>query len=129
MRIWGILSEGIQQAQSATKLILAPQHDQMLLRKNLHEAGFTISDETLVRETIGGKEHFYVIIATHHTGEKYNWTQQEYFLGKYLIEKRGNDFKAYVRQERNKIEAYITNIRDDKALHGVRERLMWLNYS
>ncbi|MCL2528307.1 MAG: class I SAM-dependent methyltransferase, partial [Defluviitaleaceae bacterium] len=126
MRIWGIISEGIEQARKASRLILQPQHDTVLLRKNLHEAGFEIQDEIIVREVVGVREHFYVIIAACYTGDVYNWTEKEYFLGKFLIEKSGDDFFAYLASESKKITAYIAQIKDEAALSDAKMRLEWL---
>ena len=74
MRIWGIIVEGINQARQASRLILQPQHDTVLLRKNLHGAGFEIYDEAIVREVVGGREHFYAVVAARYTGGDYLWT-------------------------------------------------------
>ena len=126
MRIWGILLEGMEQARAAKKLILQPQHDTVLLRKNLHEARFEIQDERLVKEIVGGKEHFYVIIAACYTGEVTQWTEKEYFLGKFLIEAGGDIFTAYKQREREKIEAYISRIKDNSALKDTHMKLNWL---
>ena len=126
MRIWGILAEGIVQAKQAKRLVLQPQHDVVLLRKKLHEAGFEIENERLVREVVGGKEHFYVILATRYAADVIAWTEKEYFLGKYLISDTGKDFSAYFLREQEKIEAYISSINDEKTLDNAKERLKWL---
>jgi len=123
MRILGILLEGMAQARAATQLILQPQHDTVLLRKNLHQAGFEIHDEAMVREIVPGREHFYVIIAAQHTGSVIPWSEQEYLLGKHLLAKGGKDFAAFVNREKAKIEAYISQIRDHKALEDANMRL------
>jgi len=121
MRIWNIILEGIEQARQA-KLILQPQHDVVLLRKNLHFAGFEILDEALVRE----KDHFYIVISAEYTGRAYLWSEREYFFGKYIIEKGGDDFIAFKKSEKDKIYAYISQINNDKALVSAKNRLEWL---
>jgi len=121
MRIWNIILEGIEQAQMA-KLILQPQHDIVNLRKNLHSIGFEILDEALVREN----DHFYVIISAKYTGNTHIWSEREYFLGKHIIEKGGDDFSAFVQNEREKINKYILQINDEKALTNAKNRLKWL---
>jgi len=127
MRIWSILLEGMKQAQSAKRLILQPQHDTVLLRKNLHKAGFEICGEKLVREVVGGKEHFYVVLAANYAGEVAAWSEREYFLGKFLIDEAGKDFFAYLKCEREKIITYISSIRDKTALFDATKRLEWLS--
>lgn len=127
MRIWGILLEGMAQARQAEGLILQPQHDIVLLRKNLHGAGFEIQDERIVREMVAGREHFYTVVAARYTSGAFLWSDREYFLGKYLIEKGGADFNAFVEREREKIHAYLSQIRDSKSLCDARKRLEWLD--
>ncbi|MCL2362282.1 MAG: class I SAM-dependent methyltransferase [Defluviitaleaceae bacterium] len=121
MRIWGIISEGMEQAQQG-KLILQPQHDIPLLRKNLHVAGFEILDETLVREN----NHFYVVMSAEYNGGEYSWNEREYFLGKFLIEKTGENFSEFMCHEREKINKYISQVKDAKSLACAKKRLDWL---
>jgi len=126
MRIWGILSEGMAQVRQAQRLILQPQHDTELMRRNLHTAGVEIEDESVVREVVGGREHFYVVIKARYTGESVSWSEREYFLGKFLVAKGGEDFTAFVKREKEKIDAYISQIRDKSALCNAHERINWL---
>ena len=126
MRIWGILQEGMHQARAAKRLILQPQHDTMLLRKNLHMAGFDIEDEHLVREVVGGREHFYVLIAAKYAACQTRWHEQEYFLGRHLMGKDCADFTAFKNREKEKINRYIANLKDDTALSEANQRLSWL---
>jgi len=123
MRIRGILLEGMEIAKTAKRLVLQPQHDILLLRKYLHETGFEIEGEKLVREIVSGKEHFYAVLAARYTGEIYMWTEQEYSLGKFLLQEVGEDFQAFLACERKKIEAYIPRIREKAALADAKKRL------
>jgi len=127
MRIWGIILEGMEQAQVARRLILQPQHDTRLLRKNLHKAGYEIEGERLTREVVSGKTHFYIVIAARYTGEFQAWSEQEYFLGKFLINNAGEDFKSYLAGEQEKISNYISSIKDEAMLQDARKRLKWLS--
>ena len=126
MRIWGIILEGMEQAQAAQLLVLQPQQSTVLLRKNLHMAGFEIQGERLVRNVARGKEYFYVVIAARYTGDVAAWTEREYFLGKFLIEEAGEVFFAYVAHEREKIVNYVSSITDKNLLRDVQQRLDWL---
>ena len=126
MRIWGILLEGMEQARLAKHLVLQPQHDSVLLRKNLHLAGFEIQDEQLTREKIGGKELFYVVLAAQYTAKITTWTEREYFLGKFLIEAGDENFTAYKKHERDKITAYAAQIREQAGAREIQKRLEWL---
>jgi len=126
MRIWGIINEGMAQAKKAKRLILQPQHDTVLLRKNLHSAGFEIQDERMIHEIVGGKSHFYVVIAARYTGLAEKWTEQEYFLGKFLLASAGEVFSVYKKHERDKIKSYIARINDEASLKNANEHLHWL---
>ena len=126
MRIWGIILEGMAKARAASRLILQPQHDDVLLRKKLHENGFEIQGEKLSRETVGNKEHFYVVLAARYIGEVGRWTEREYFLGKFLIEDGGKDFSAYIQSKHKKIAAYISQISDKSVLSAAKQHLEWL---
>ena len=126
MRISNIILEGMEQARAARQLILQPQHDVVLMRKNLHETGFEIQGERLARETVGGKEYFYVVIAARSAAEISPWTEREYFLGKFLIEAGGDDFSAFKWRERQKIAAFAPQVRDNAALDVISQRLSWL---
>jgi len=127
MRIKGIILDGAEQARTARRLILQPQHDTVLLRKFLHYAGFEIEDERLVREDVSGKEHFYIVLAARYTQKITTWTEREYFLGKFLIEEAGDNFSAYLACERKKITAYISSIQDKTVLSDAKKRMEWLS--
>lgn len=108
MLIWRILSENkesMNKARHAKNLILQPQHDLEELRRNLHGAGFFIADEKLVREG----QRFYTIIKTRYTGQNEQWTDKEYYLGKYFLQNKSEIFAQYLHQQKEKIEKYLAN--------------------
>jgi len=129
MRILGILFVGLDQAEAARRLILQPQRDAMTLRKFLHSNGFEIEGERLVREVVGVREHFYVVLAARYAEEVDTWSEREYFLGKFLIEEGGDDFLAYMASEQKKLATYISSIRDEAVLADAKNRLEWLSNS
>jgi len=126
MRIWGILQEGMLQARQAGRLILQPQHDVPLLRKNLHLAGFKIFDERLIYEEVAGRGHFYVLLAASYVGEVPCWSEQEYFLGKHIMTKGGEILHAFKEHETSKILKYIDKIADEDAKKAAIQQIEWL---
>jgi len=121
MRIWNILQAEPEKAKFAKKIILQPQHDLEELRKNLHSAGYNISAEKLVMED----GRFYVILLAEYFGEVEVWTQQEYFLGKFLQE--SPHFTEYLQQHREKIGRYIQSVRDCAARQIAKTKLEWVD--
>jgi len=120
MRIWNIIHTEQDKAQFAKKLILQPQHNLEVLRKNLHNAGYEISTEKLVYED----SRFYVILLAGYTGEVSTWTEQEYFFGKHLLE--SPHFSHYLKYHRDKISRYIQSINDDDTRRITETRLKWI---
>ncbi|MCL1844225.1 MAG: class I SAM-dependent methyltransferase [Defluviitaleaceae bacterium] len=110
-------------------LILQPQHDLEELRRFLHSNGYTIKNEELTRE----KERFYIILVAQNakiSGENQviPWTEEEYFLGKFLLEKsrKNADITDYFRQSHKKISGYIHSVNKTSARELAEKRLSWL---
>jgi len=120
MRIWSILQAEPAKVQYAKKLILQPQQNLEELRKLLHGAGYDISTEKLVYED----SRFYVILLATYTGNVLTWTEQEYFLGKYLQESPG--YSLYLQYQKDKIARYIQSIKDDEDREIAEMRLGWI---
>ena len=122
MRIWNILQNEPQKAKFAKKIILQPQHDLEELRKNLHNAGYNITDEKLVRED----SRFYVVLVASYTNEEIaHWTAREYFLGKYLCE--SPDFWEYLHYNKSKIGRYIQSVSGYDTRQLAETRLKWID--
>ena len=73
-----------------TTLILGPQKDNFILRKNLVNLGFYIEDEAMIKE----KGHFYPLIKASRGQRQYS--DIEFTLGPKLIEKKSSTFIEYL---------------------------------
>lgn len=100
-----ILSNNLQLAQEAHKLILQPQQDIDRVRKFLHKNGFKIEDEEFVEDA--GK--YYTTIVAISGIEKYE-KPYEYEYGKILINKKSSVFKEYMLQKQEKLKKIYNSI-------------------
>jgi len=120
MRIWSILQAEPKKASFAKKLVLGPQHNIPELRKNLHGMRYEIFEEKLVYED----SRFYVILAAAHTGKVKAWTEQEYYLGKYLH--NSENFVKYLRYHEEQITGYIDSLNHHNSRQLAEKRLSWI---
>lgn len=120
MRIWQIIQQDLQKAMQVTKLVLQPQHDLEELRRNLHAAGFEITDEKLVKED----SRFYVLLCASYSCKPTPWHDHEYFIGKYLVGQPY--FQEYKSQLAGKIHRYLPGLAAGEAQELARKKLKWL---
>ncbi len=99
-----ILSNDIDVAQSAKRLVLQPQDHVEDVRRYLHNAGFRIEDETVVCDNM----KFYNVIVAEIGEEQY--TDEEYFTGRKALLSQSPDFAAYIAHETAKRENILRNI-------------------
>jgi len=112
MAVWRILQN--PRAKEAKKLILQPQHNIPELRINLHQAGFNISEESLIKED----GRFYIILIAAYGGEIATYSPQEYFLGKGI--NNSDAYGSYLNHTEEKILKYIDFLSDtekENAMH------------
>lgn len=122
MLMWKIITESLEKAKCASNIILQPQHDLEFLRKSLHSIGFSINNEKLIAE---GKK-FYIIMEICYTTTITEWTDKEYFLGKYILEEPNQTQQNYLIEEINKIGRYIKSIKDQNSRQLAESRYNWL---
>ena len=122
--MWDILQDEPGKAKSARRLILQPQHDYLdTFRKNLHSTGYNIEAEKLVFED----SRFYVILAAAYVGvgEVVVWTEQEYFIGKFLHD--SPHFGDYLEYHKSKIARYIQAVSDSGVREVAEARMGWVS--
>ena len=119
MRIIDILKDSPK--LKIKRLIVQPQHDIPAVRRSLHEMGFSISDEKMVRED----DRFYTIIAA--DAQKFQeepykevYTELEYLFGKCLIDRKDEILKIYVNRELARLSER------DKRKIALKEVVKWL---
>ena len=106
-----ILTEGMDKARAAEKLVLSPQSELPHFRKFLLENGFAVTDEALVEEE--GK--FYLILKAEpavsgsHEAEDV-WTEAELTYGKHLIRENSPEIKAFITRDIRIFEEILTEL-------------------
>ncbi len=92
-----ILKEGVKALEGVSELILQPQSEIFLLRRYLHEIGFAIQSEQMVKED----EKFYVIIKAVKTETSQIYEDDLHYLyGKLLLESGEPVVKEYLEREK-----------------------------
>jgi len=124
MMIQDIIHKSLSVAQAAKKLILQPQHDIPALRRYLHASGFEIIDEHIVPEI---KKDYVILCASFSSQPLQQWTEQEYFIGKHLMDKPDPHLAQYAHKEIKRIQRYIHNIRDINDKKTAMMQLSWLD--
>lgn len=93
-----ILSESIGIIKDVSELVLSPQSEIYLVRHFLHDNGFKIESEDMVKEQ--GK--FYVIIRAV-PGRQYFADSTGYIYGEFLINNKNKVLKEYLIKEQKRI--------------------------
>lgn len=91
-----ILEEGMEAVRKSTELILQPQSEIYLVRKHLHQIGFFINKEQMIKED--GK--YYIIIKAEPSLKAESYDQEVFYqYGKLLLEQREPLMKEYLGRE------------------------------
>lgn len=91
-----LLEEGLESVRKCRELVLQPQSEIVLVRKYIHQTGFYIASEQMLKED--GK--FYTVIrAVPGTGERYE-RELFYRYGKLLLERHEPVLEEYLIRER-----------------------------
>jgi len=108
--ISSILTEGIEKARSAQRLIIQPMGSVEDVRKWLYDNGFEIIDEGLAME----RDKIYNVISAGWTGQQIDYNIIDIYIGRKLIEKNDPILKAYIKREINKINTAINGLKKSK---------------
>ena len=97
------ISKILKNALSAEKgiprgmgFVLQPQKSYYELRSFLSENGFSISEERIARER---DRFFYIVIFAEYTGEAYDLTEEEKYLGPVILKNRPENYVEYIAHE------------------------------
>lgn len=96
--------------QKANQLILQPQKDIHKIRKYIYSIGYKIVDEECIYED---NKFYNVINAIKGTSDEYS--ELEYYLGKFNLEKKTDVFIQYLNTEIKKLEVIISNMEFNNA--------------
>lgn len=100
-----ILTDGFETVAAAKELVLQPQSEIEHVRRFLHEKGFCITAEDMLRED--GK--YYVILRAEQ-GTEDGWSEEEYCFGKHLIEGGSEVLREYLEKEKEKAELLLQGL-------------------
>jgi tRNA (adenine22-N1)-methyltransferase len=100
-----ILLDSREVVAAAGELVLSPQSEIFLVRRCLHDIGFSIASEEMVSEQ--GK--YYVIIRAVPGAERYD-EEIDYLYGKKLIEESDSVFLRFMEKEQSRVEKVLQKL-------------------
>lgn len=104
-----ILSESINTIKDVKELLLSPQSEIYLVRHFLHENGFKIESEDMLKEH--GK--FYVVIRAV-PGIQHFADKTGYIYGEFLINNKNQILKEYLIKEQKRINSVLERLSKEK---------------
>ncbi len=127
MLIVHILEDSPAVVQSLRELVLSPQRDFGAVRKYLHQIGFSIREEHMLKED--GKP--YVLMRCERGEERYE-REIDYLYGKLLLEQKNPVLREVLEHEARKYERLLAKLRQNptenarKRLPEVAQKLAWM---
>lgn len=108
-----ILTEGYDLVKDATQLVLQPQSEIFLVRKWLHDNGFTINSE---KALVDDNKHYFIIDAINGKSPECAPELQEIYdeFSQALIESNDNVLRSYLNKLLENNTKYLDNIEGDK---------------
>lgn len=107
-----ILEKGEEILSGVENLVLQPQSEIHLVRKYLHEKGYEITVEDMVKDE--GK--YYPMMKAKH-GEQKGWKDYEYRWGKYMIEQKNPVLKEFLEREYHTYEKIREELKKQQGEH------------
>lgn len=105
MLITKILNDSEEIVGDVKELVLSPQSDVGAVRKCVHDMGFEIADEEMLKDQ--GK--YYLVIRAVRGEEKYN-LEEDYIYGKKLAEKKDRVFGEFLIKERERVNKVLNKL-------------------
>ncbi len=115
--IASILEESINIIKDAKELVLSPQSEIYIVRHFLHDNGFKIVSEEMVKEQ--GK--FYVVIRAVPGSQHYK-DESGYIYGEYLIENKNKILEEFLLKEQKRTGSILDSLAAASASAAVKER-------
>ena len=91
-----ILTQGEETARAARELILSPQSDLRAFRQFLYEAGYTVTEERMLRED--GK--YYTVMRAVPGQDPEPWSPAEFGYGRHLLRQRPPVLREFLEKKR-----------------------------
>lgn len=115
--IASILEESINIIKDAKELVLSPQSEIYIVRHFLHDNGFKIVSEEMVKEQ--GK--FYVVIRAVPGSQHYK-DESGYIYGEYLIENKNKILEEFLLKEQKRTGSILDSLASSSGSDAVKER-------
>ena len=115
--IASILEENINIIKDAKELVLSPQSEIYIVRHFLHDNGFKIVSEEMVKEQ--GK--FYVVIRAVPGSQHYK-DESGYIYGEYLIENKNKILEEFLLKEQKRTGSILDSLASSSGSAAVKER-------
>ncbi len=115
--IASILEESINIIKDAKELVLSPQSEIYIVRHFLHDNGFKIVSEEMVKEQ--GK--FYVVIRAVPGSQHYK-DESGYIYGEYLIENKNKILEEFLLKEQKRTGSILDSLASASGSAAVKER-------
>lgn len=112
-----ILEQGKDVVKEAQELVLSPQSEIFLVRRKVHELGFAIIHEEMVKD----QRKYYVIIRAIPGRERYG--EEEYLYGRRLIQEGDQVFREYLQRELTRLEELELHMSGSALSFSGREKL------
>ncbi len=115
--IASILEESINIIKDAKELVLSPQSEIYIVRHFLHDNGFKIVSEEMVKEQ--GK--FYVVIRAVPGSQHYK-DESGYIYGEYLIKNKNKILEEFLLKEQKRTGSILDSLASSSGSAAVKER-------
>lgn len=102
-----ILKDSPEVVRKVKELVLSPQSEIFLVRHLLHEIGFCICSEEMLRDQ--GK--YYVIIRAVPGSQNFS-CEDEYIYGRYLIQNNDKILQLYLQKEKKRVEGILASFKN-----------------
>lgn len=112
-----ILQQGSDVVKSAGELVLSPQSEIFLVRKKVHELGYEIVHEEMVKD----QKKYYVILRAVPGKESYE--EHEYFYGRKLVQEKDSVFQDFLEKEQKRLAEVEIHMSGKKLSSQGRKRL------
>lgn len=115
-----ILEESREVLDSVERFVLQPQSEIHLVRRYLHENGFCVCAEDMVRDE--GK-YYPMMLARHGVQEK--WSEREYRFGKYLLQEKNTCLWEFLNKEQASCKKILAELEQKDGVSAQTALVKW----
>lgn len=104
--------------KASKRLILSPHSDVKEIRIRLHDLGFKIDKELMIKEEV----KYYNIIEAIKDIKREQYTAEEYLYGKILIDKKDPLLKEYLQNKKKKLDYLINSLEFKDSENAIKRK-------